>query len=155
MPFFWGVQFPKTAPKTAKIWKTALKWPKQYETASICSFLPTDCKISRFEKFRLPKVPFLGCPKTPKMAVLGVLRDPKKGTFGNRNFSKRLILQSVGKNEQMDAVSYCFGHFKAVFQILAVFGAVFGNWTPQKNGTSRTRKLNLRPLWKSTFKSWR
>ena len=76
----------------------------------------------------------------------GVFRHPKKGTFGNRNFSKRLILQSVGKNEQMDAVSYCFGHFKAVFQILAVFGAVFGNWTPQKNGTSRTRKLNLRPL---------
>ena len=26
-------------------------------------------------------------PKTPKMAVLGVLRDPKKGTFGNQNFS--------------------------------------------------------------------
>ena len=80
------------------------------------------------------------------MADFGVLRDPKKGTFGNRNFSKRLILQSVGKNEQMDAVSYCFGCFKAVFQILAVFGAVFGNWMPKKNGTSRTRKLNLRPL---------
>ena len=56
------------------------------------------------------------------MAVFGVLRDPKKGTFGNRNFSKRLILQSVGQNEQMDAVSYSFGHFKAVFQVLAVFG---------------------------------
>ena len=63
--------------------------------------------------------------------VFGVLRDPK-------NFSKRLILQSVGKNEQMDAVSYCFGNFKAVFQILAVFGAVFGNWTVKKNGTFRT-----------------
>ena len=49
-------------------------------------------------------------------------------------------------DSQNDAVSYCFGHFKAVFQILAVFGAVFGNWTPKKNGTSRTRKLNLRPL---------
>ena len=80
------------------------------------------------------------------MAVFGVLRDPKKGTFGNQNFSKRLILQSVAKKEQMEAVSDWFGHFKAVFQILAVFGAVFGNWTVKKNGTSRTRKLNLRPL---------
>merc|ERR1719319_742405 len=89
------------------------------------------------------------------MVVFGVLRDPKGGTFGGRNFSKRLVLQSVGGGERVDAVSYCFGHFGAVFLILAVFGAVFGSWTPQRNGTSRTRKLGLGPLWGSTFEGWR
>merc|ERR1712008_487297 len=77
-------------------------------------------------------VPFFGSRKTPKTAIFGVFRHPKKGTFGNRNFSKRLILQSVGKNEQMDAVSYCFGHFKAVFSDFGRFWGGFWKLDAQK-----------------------
>ena len=93
-----------------------------------------------FEKFWLSKVPILGCQKTPKTAV-----------FCNRNFSKRLILQLVGKDEQMDAVSYCFGHFKAVFQILAVFGGDFWKLDASKKRHFPDSKNKSETTWKIYF----
>ena len=49
---------------------------------------------------------FFGVPSMSKTAIFGILRQPKKGTFGEQNFSIQLILRLVGKNEKMAGVSY-------------------------------------------------
>ena len=64
---------------------------------------------------------------------------------------KILFLQLVGEHEKMSVSVHNFGYFKALFQHLADFRVVIGNWTPQINRTWRTYKSNQRQLKKSTY----
>ena len=75
VPIFLGVQFPKTAPKTANFY----------------------CKIGCFGKFRSPTVPFMGCHKLPKIEVLGIFMRHKQRRFWKSKLSEMANFAIMGK----------------------------------------------------------